>query len=184
MQNNNKRGLTDTQVGVNRGIAGSTSEVLVLSVRDVEVCLWVTILLGQSEINYIDLVAALANAHEEVVRLDVTVDERLGVNVLDAGDELVGKQKNRLQRELAVAEVEEIFEGGAEQIENHGVVITLGTKPTHEGNTDTAGERLVDASLILKLGMLGLNAFELDSNLLARDDVSAYRRLAEVSSRT
>jgi hypothetical protein len=106
------QGRTDAQVGVDGGITSSSGQVLVLPIRDVEVGLGVTVFLGQSEIDDIDLVAALADAHEEVIRLDITVDEGLGVDVLDAGDELIGQQKNGLQGELAVAEVEEILQAG------------------------------------------------------------------------
>jgi hypothetical protein len=135
-------------VSVDASIAGGTSQVLVLSVRNMEMRLGIAVLLGKTEINDIDLVAALANAHEEVVRLDVTVDERLGVDVLDAGDELIGEKKDGLQRELAVAEVEKVLQGRAEQVQDHGIVVALGTKPAYKGDTDTTGEGLVDASLI------------------------------------
>jgi hypothetical protein len=165
--------LTDTQVGVDGRIAGSSSQVLVLTVRDVEVRLRVAVLLGQSKIDHVDLVAALANTHEKVVRLDVTVDERLGMDVLDAGDELVGEQENRLEREFAVAEVEQVLQARAEQVQDHGIVVALGAKPADEGDADAAGEGLVDAGFIFKLRMLGLDALELDGNLLARDDVCA-----------
>lgn len=37
--------------------------------------LGVTVLLGQTKVDNVDLVTTLANAHEEVVGLDVTVDE-------------------------------------------------------------------------------------------------------------
>jgi hypothetical protein len=141
--------------------------------------LGITVLLGETEIDNVDLVATLADAHEEIIRLDITVDEGLGVDVLDAGDELIGEQEDGLQRELAVAEVEEIFQGGTEQIEDHGVVVALSAEPAHEGNTNTAGEGLVDTGLILKLRVLSLDTFELDSDLLARDDVSACGRLVE-----
>lgn len=175
---------TDTQVGVDGSVTSSTSQVLVLSVRNVEVGLGITVLLGETEVDNVDLVATLADAHEEVIRLDITVDEGLGVDVLDAGYELIGKQEDGLQRELAVAEVEEIFQGGTKQVEDHGVVVALGTEPAHEGDTDTAGKGLVDTSLIFKLGVLGLDTLELDSDLLARDDVGACARLAYVSYRT
>jgi hypothetical protein len=153
-------------VSVDAGITGGTSQVLVLSVRNVEVRLGIAVFLGQTEIDYVDLVAALANAHEEVVGLDVTVDEGLGVDVLNAGDELVGKEKHRLQRELAVAEVEQILQGWAEQVQDHGVVVALGSEPAHEGDTDTASEGLVDAGFIFELRVLGLDALELDGDLL------------------
>jgi hypothetical protein len=119
------------------------------------------------------LVATLANAHEEVVWLDVTVDERLGVDVLDAGDELIGKKKNCLQGELAVAKVEEIFQTRAKQVEDHSVVVALSTEPADEGDSNAASQRLVDASLIFELGVLGLDALKLDGNLFAGDDVGS-----------
>ena len=161
-------------MSVNRGVAGGTSQILVLSVRDVEVCLRVPVLLRETEVNHVDLVASLADTHEEVVGLDVTVDEALGVDVLDAADELVGEQEDGLEGEFAVAEVEEILEGGTEEVEDHGVVVTLGAEPPDEGNTDAASERLVDAGLILELRVLGLDGLKLDGNLLAGDDVGAW----------
>jgi hypothetical protein len=164
---------TDTQVGVDAGIAGGTSQVLVLSIRDVEVRLGIAVLLGESEIDHVDLVAALANAHEEVVRLDIAVDERLGVDVLDSGDELVGEEQNGLEGELAVAEVEQVLQRGTKEIQDHGIVVALGTKPADEGNADTTCEGLVDAGLVFELRVLGLDALKLDGDLLAGDDVSA-----------
>ena len=161
------------QVGVDGGVTSSTRQVLVLTIWDVEVGLGVPVLLGQTEVDNVDLVAPLANAHEEVVRLDITVDEALGVDVLDAGDKLVGQQEDGLEGEFAVAEVEEIFEGGAEQVEDHGVVVALGAEPSHEGNADAAGEGFVDAGLVLELRVLGLDRLKLDGNLLTGDDVGA-----------
>ena len=165
--------LTDAQVGVDGGITGSTGQVLVLPIRDVEMGLGVTVLLGQTKINDIDLVSTLADAHEEIVGLDITVDEGLGVDVLDAGDELVSQEEDGLQGELAVAEVEEILQAGAEQVEDHGIVVTLGAEPADEGDTDTTSKGLVDTGLIFELRVLGLDALELDGNLLARDDVGS-----------
>ena len=160
-------------MGVDGGVTSGTSQVLVLSVRDVEVGLGVPVLLGETKVDHVDLVAPLADTHEEVVGLDVTVDEALGVDVLDAADQLVGEQEDGLEGEFAVAEVEEILEGGAEEVEDHGVVVTLGAEPSDERNADAASERLVDAGLILELRVLGLDGLKLDGNLLAGDDVGA-----------
>jgi hypothetical protein len=161
-------------VCVDARIAGSSGQVLVLAVRDVEVSLRVTVFLSQTEINHVDLVATLANAHQEVVGLDVTMNEGLGVDVLNAGDELVREEKDRLQGEFAVAKVEKILQTGAEKVQNHGIVVALGSKPTHKGNSDTSGKGLVHTGFILKLGVLGLDALELDGDFLARDDVGAF----------
>jgi hypothetical protein len=158
-------------VGVDGGITGRAGKVLVLSVWDVEVSLGVAVLLGETEIDDVDLVTALADTHEEVVGLDITVDKGLCVDVLDARDELVGQQQDSLQLEAAVAEVEEILQGGTEEVEDHSIVITFGSEPSHKGNTDTAGEGLVDASLVLELRVLGLDALKLDGNLFTRDNV-------------
>lgn len=78
-------------MSVDGSITGSSRQVLVLTVWDVEVRLWVTVLLCQSEVDDIDLISTLPNSHQEVVRLDITMNERFGVNVLDTGNELIGE---------------------------------------------------------------------------------------------
>ena len=173
---------TDAQVGVDGGITSSTSQVLVLTVWDVEVSLWVTVLLSKTEINDIDLVAALADTHQEVVWLDITVNERLGVDVLDAGDQLISKEEDGLEGELSVAEVEKILQTGSEKIEDHGVVVTLGTEPADKWDTDTTGEGLVDAGLIFELRVLGLDRLKLDGDLLTGDDVGSEINVTERST--
>ena len=72
-------------------ITGSSRQVLVLTVWNVEVSLRVTVFLCQSKVDDIDLISTLANSHQEVVRLDITVDERFGVDILDTRDELVSE---------------------------------------------------------------------------------------------
>lgn len=136
----NMSALTHSQMGIDTRIAGGSRQVLVLTVWDMEVGLGVTVLLRQAKIDDIDLVAPLSDAHQEVVRLDVPMDERLGMNVFDPGDELIREQKHRLQRELAVAEIEQILQARPEQVEHHGIVITLGPEPTDEGNADASSE--------------------------------------------
>ena len=97
-------------MGVDRSVSSSSRQVFVLSVWDVQVCLRVTVFLGETKVNDVDLVAAFADTHQEVVGLDVTVDEVSRVNVFDTGNELIREEKYRLQAELAVAEVEQVFE--------------------------------------------------------------------------
>ncbi len=158
---------------VDTGIAGRSGKVLVFTVRDVEVGLGVTVLLCETKVDDVDLVAAFSNAHEEVVRLDVAVDEGLGMNVLDPGDELIGKQQDGLERELAVAEVEQILQAWAQEIQDHGVVVTFGAVPAYKGDSNSSGQRLVDPSLIFQLRMLRLDALELDGDFFSGDDVGA-----------
>ena len=160
-------------MSVDAGITGGAGEVLVLTVWNVEMGLWVAILFGKAKVNHVDLVAPFPNAHQEVVGLDIAVDKGLGMDVFDAGDQLVGQQKNRLQGKLAVAKVEEIFQARPKKIHDHGIVVTLGSIPTDEGNPYASSERLVDASFVFELRMLGLDALKLDGDFFTRDDVGA-----------
>lgn len=69
--------LLDAEVSVDGRIAGGSCEVFVLTVRNVNVVLRVAVLLGEPKIDDVNLVGALAQAHEEVVRFDVAMDETL-----------------------------------------------------------------------------------------------------------
>jgi hypothetical protein len=88
-------------VGADRSVPCGARQILVLPVRDVQVGLGVTVLLGQTKINNINLqsnwlggviaeshhtylVTPLSNPHEEVVGLDITVNEVAGVDVFHA----------------------------------------------------------------------------------------------------
>ena len=75
--------LTDTQVGVDRGITSGTRQVLVLSVRDVEMRLRISVLLSKTEIDDVNLVPALADTHQEVIGLDITVNEVFTVYIFN-----------------------------------------------------------------------------------------------------
>ena len=171
--------LLNSKMGVDRGIASRSSQVLVLSVGNVEVSLGIPVFLGETEIDDVDLVTTLANAHQEVVRLDIAVNERFGVDVFDPRNQLVGQEQNGLERELAVAEVEQVFQAGAEKIQNHGVVVALRSEPANKGDTDTASKRLVDTGLVFKLGMLCLDTLKLDGDLLTGNDVGAEVDITE-----
>lgn len=78
--------LTNAQMGVDGGVAGGACEVLILAVGDVLVRSGVTVFLGQAKVDDVDQVALLAQPHQEVVWLHVSVDEVLGVDVFDAAD--------------------------------------------------------------------------------------------------
>lgn len=110
------------------------------------------------------------------------MNERLGVNVFDAGDELIGEQKDSLQGELAVAEVEEILQARPKQIEDHGIVVTFGTEPTNKRDANTSSQGLVDTSLIFQLRMLGLDTFKFDGNFFSRDDIGAQIDVTKTST--
>ena len=76
--------LLNTQMSIDGGVTSGAGQVLVLPVGNVKVGLRVSIFLGETEIDYIHLVAALPDSHQEVIRLDVTVNKVPRMDVLDA----------------------------------------------------------------------------------------------------
>jgi len=71
--------------------------------------------------------------------------------------QLISEQQDCLEREFAVAEVEEVLEGRTQKVDDHCIVVTFGTEPPDKGNANAASKGLVDLRLVLKLRMLGLD---------------------------
>ena len=135
-------------------------------VRNVSPRSVVTILFGQSEINQEELVTVTADSHEEVVRLDVSVDEVLVVDKLDSADHLVGQHEDRLHGEASRAEVEEVFERRAQEVHDEDVVVTFGAVPPDVGDADTTLKDLVKLRLVEKLWVPSLDRFKLKRNVI------------------
>ena len=106
----------------------------------------------KSEIDHVADITLVAVAHEEVVRFHVTVNEVVGVHVLKAGDHLIGQHAHGLQCELTAAVLEQIFEGMAEELHDHGLVIAFNSVPLNFGNTFYATEKKKSVNLIEKVG--------------------------------
>mmetsp|Transcript_98889 Transcript_98889/g.189798 ORF Transcript_98889/g.189798 Transcript_98889/m.189798 type:complete len:229 (-) Transcript_98889:400-1086(-) len=88
--------LLNTEMCVHAGISSCACEIFALSVGDVLLRLWVTVLLCEPKVNDVHLVGLLAQTNEEVVRLDIPVDEILGVHILNTIDHLICKHENSL----------------------------------------------------------------------------------------
>ena len=67
---------------INARVACCACQVLVLFVWDMQVRSRVAVFLGEAKINDIHLIAALANAQQKVVGLDVTKKKRKRVSVV------------------------------------------------------------------------------------------------------
>ena len=81
---NKKTTPTNAQMGVDAGVSGCSRQVLVFSIRDVLMCAGITILLGQAKVNDVHQIAFLPQTHEEIVRLDITMNEVLGMDIFDS----------------------------------------------------------------------------------------------------
>ena len=102
-------------MGVDRGVPGSSSQVLALPVRDV-FAVPLDVPLRQSEIQKENLVGSFVQSNTEVVRLDISVDEMSVMDVLDPCDHLVNQHQHRLQRKLPQSLVEQGFQRWTHQI--------------------------------------------------------------------
>ena len=84
------------------------------------------------------MIHLLAQAHQEVVWLHVSVDEVLSMNELNTTYELVRQQEDSLEAELPVAEVEEVLQAGSEELHHHHVVVVLGAVVLHQGDAHSS----------------------------------------------
>lgn len=83
----------------------------------------VPILLGQSEIDQEQFIAVPADAHQEIVGFDVSVNERFAMHVFDSADHLIGQHENGFDGEATRTKIEEIFQRRPQQIHDKHVVI-------------------------------------------------------------
>lgn len=95
---------------VDRGIPGSASEGLAVTVGNMLACLGVTVTLAQSVVNHVTDLFLLLETHQEVVGLHVTVQEVVLVQELDAGDHLVCEHAHRFQRKLLVTVLKQVLQ--------------------------------------------------------------------------
>ena len=75
------------------------------------IALTIHVALGETKINNVDEVAGrLGRSDKEVIGLDITMDNSLGVDLLEMFHKLNCNQKDRLHVELAFAVLEKIFQ--------------------------------------------------------------------------
>lgn len=67
-------------------------------------------------------------------------------------------------------------------VKNHGVVVTFGSEPAHERDSNTADQGFVDAGLMFEQGMVSADSLDLDGDLLAGDNVGAEIDVAETAA--
>ncbi len=87
--------LTFSQVCIDAHISSSSSQTLVFSVWDVFLGLWVYVLLRQAKVYdvYGVLPFRARSAHQEVLRLHISIDQASGVDKLHTGYLRSGKDK-------------------------------------------------------------------------------------------
>ena len=67
------------------------------------------IALCESVVDDVDVVLPLSDPNQIVVRLNVTMEETTRVDILNPLDQLVSQHEDRVQRELSMTVIEEVF---------------------------------------------------------------------------
>jgi len=83
-------GLLLALMSGNRGISSSTSQILTILIWDMLTGA-ILVALGKTEIDDVDLVSCrLSSSDEKVIRLDIAMDDSLGMNLLKMVHKLNG----------------------------------------------------------------------------------------------
>lgn len=121
-------GLLNALVRVDGGVARGTSQVFAILVRDM-LAFGVLEALSEPKINDENIVLlCLRAANKEIVGLDVAMDDSLLVHLLNALDHLRADKQHRLEVELALARLEQVLNGGSEQVHDHHVELLVGNR--------------------------------------------------------
>jgi len=117
----------------------------------------------------------LSHTHQEILRLDVSMDDTLGMNVLKTANELIGKHQHRFERELATAEVEEVFQAWPQQIKHQGVKVALCLISVNSWNTGTTRKGSIDLGFKFEEGGIDRDVFEFDGDLFASINAGSWK---------
>lgn len=123
--------------------------------------------LGQTEVNRVYYIPFLTHTHQEVLRLDVAMDDVLGMDILDPTDGLVGNEKDSLERESSVAVIEQVFERWAQNLVDEHKVFTLISRPEDVRDSYTAGESFVLVAFVLEKLIIILQVSKLHGDFVA-----------------
>lgn len=126
--------LLDADVRVDRSVAGSSGQGLVITVWNVLACLGVSVSLRKTKIDHVDHRGLIVDANQEIVRFHISVQEVLRVHEFDACNHLLSQHADRLQREATITELKEVLNRRAEQFHDHRLVIALDTVPINVRN--------------------------------------------------
>ena len=135
--------------------------------------------LRQPKVNNVEGISFLAGAHEEVLGLDVAVHVVHFVERLDAGDHLVGDPAEGLEGEALIAKIEQVCQGGTQEIQDEHVVVILIPKPVQFADPIKALQLAVQVGLVLEELVGDALSFQFDGHLVVCSDVDALVENAE-----
>ena len=158
---------------VDRGIASRTSQVLVRIEGDVLLLRGVVVSFYEAKVDHVHLGALSTHAHQKVVRLQITMNHVLLVQVAYKIQHLVEQDQGGVQGELPVTKVEEIFQGWAQDLGHYipDPVVEVFTGGNQFWYT-LALHVLDHVCLIGCLRVSRVDGFRLDCNLLMGPNIN------------
>lgn len=130
---------------------------------------------GEAQIRHINQIPLLPHTHQEILRLDVSMNDALGMDIFETVKELVDEHQHSLERDFATAEVEKVFQTRPQKIKNHSIILTLRLISVDSWNTDTTGKEPIGISFAFQQGGIDKHMFEFDSDIFAGIDVDSLR---------
>lgn len=101
------------------------------------------------------------------------MDDDLEMDISETMNELVGEHQHGLERELATAEIEKVFQTRAQEIHHCGLVFAFEQIGVNAWNTDTARKRSVDIGFSFEEGGIDRDVFEFDGDLFTSIDAGS-----------
>lgn len=128
----------------------------------------------KAHVGHVDLICTLAQAHQKIVGLQITMHNTAGMDKLDSREQLIGQQQCRLEAEATIAKVEQVFKAGPKQLHDHDAIRLLLTCPVHGGNASTARKPLIKVNVLLYWRRPIVSVFQLYSYSLIRVRVNGF----------
>ena len=123
-------------MGVQTCVSGSSRQTLSVFVGNVLASPRVSVSFGEPKVNDVHVVLPLAETHQEVVRLNISVQVKPRVYVLDALDHLVRKHQHCLERELPATLSEQFLQAATESVHHHHISFFVLAEPMNLRNSN------------------------------------------------
>jgi len=139
----------------------------------------IPVLLRKTKIDEIDHAGLSTDAHDNVARLDIAVNEVARVKVFQATNQLTGEESNSLDSEFEVAMDEKVLQRLTQEIECHHIEATFCAKPTNARNAYPSGDLLVHNMLVFQEMLACAQWFELKHDVFLRQKVACQENFSK-----
>mmetsp|Transcript_17012 Transcript_17012/g.26249 ORF Transcript_17012/g.26249 Transcript_17012/m.26249 type:complete len:210 (+) Transcript_17012:897-1526(+) len=116
--------------------------------------LWVSVPLGEAEVDSKHIMLSLSNSDEKVIRFDISMEVEPAVDVLYPLDHLVSEHQHCFQGEFTAAFPKELFEAGTKHVHYHTVPLFVLAEVVYFWNSDPVTKDLVDFLFVIQLALV------------------------------